>query len=145
MKTILKDFLDIEIRPTMKQLGYRKSGGLFHRQDGSFLYTIEFFTPPSAVTEDEFRISASIFSFDIADVIGYLSNSKAPKDLHLSHYSLYHNPVLPQKYADRDLIYIQDGRETYISERLIKAFKEAGIKGIEFNATGSLRFIQTDV
>ena len=94
MKTILKDFLDIEIRPMMKQLGYRKSGGLFHRQDGSFLYTIEFFTPPSAVTDDEFRISASIFSFDIADVIGYLSNSKAPKDLHLSHYSLYHKDIV---------------------------------------------------
>ena len=50
-------------------------------------------------------------------------------------------PVLPQKYAKRDLIYIQNGAETYISARLIKAFREAGIKGIEFRQIGSLRFI----
>lgn len=50
-------------------------------------------------------------------------------------------PVLPQKYAKRDLIYIQNGKETYMSARLIKAFREAGIKGIEFKAIGSLRFI----
>ena len=50
-------------------------------------------------------------------------------------------PVLPQKYAKRDLIYIQNGKETYMSARLIKALREAGIKGIEFKAIGSLRFI----
>ena len=49
-------------------------------------------------------------------------------------------PVLPQKYAKRDLIYIQNGAETYISARLIKAFREAGIKGISFRSIGTLRF-----
>ena len=51
------------------------------------------------------------------------------------------NFLIPQKYAKRDLIYIQNGKETYMSARLIKAFREAGIKGIEFKAIGSLRFI----
>ena len=64
MKMTLKDFLDVEIRPMMKQLGYRKTGGLFHRQNESFAYAVEFFTPFSA-TNDEFCVSASIFSFDI--------------------------------------------------------------------------------
>ena len=60
----LKDFLDVEIRPMMKQLGYRKAGGLFHRQNESFVYTDKFFTPPSA-TNDTFSICASILSLAI--------------------------------------------------------------------------------
>lgn len=94
MNSSIKDFLDIEIRPMMKQLGYRKAGGLFHRQNESFAYAVEFFTPPSAVTDDEFRISASIFSFDIANVMGYVSYSTKPKDLHCSHYTLYHKDIV---------------------------------------------------
>lgn len=78
----------------MKQLGYRKTGCLFHRQNESFAYAVEFFTPPSAVTDDEFRISASIFSFDIANVMGYVSYSTKPKDLHYSHYTLYHKDIV---------------------------------------------------
>lgn len=93
MKMTLKDFLDVEIRPMMKQLGYRKAGGLFHRQNESFVYTVEFFTPPSA-TNDTFSICASIFSLDIANVTGYLSNSMNPKDLHGSHYTLYHKDIV---------------------------------------------------
>lgn len=94
MKMTLKDFLDVEIRPMMKQLGYRKTGCLFHRQNESFAYAVEFFTPPSAVTDDEFRISASIFSFDIANVMGHASYSTKPKDLHYSHYTLYHKDIV---------------------------------------------------
>ena len=90
----LKNFLDVEIRPMMKQLGYRKTGCLFHRQNESFAYAVEFFTPFSYVTDDEFRISASIFSFDIANVMGHVSYSTKPKDLHSSHYTLYHEDIV---------------------------------------------------
>lgn len=93
MDSSIKDLLDIEIRPMMKQLGYRKAGGLFHRQNESFVYTVKFFTPPSA-TNDTFSICASIFSLDIANVTGYLSNSMNPKDLHGSHYTLYHKDIV---------------------------------------------------
>ena len=55
-----------------------------------------------------------------------------------SHSIAY--PVIPQKYAGRDLIYIENGKETYMSARLIKAFREANIKGISFSAIGTLRF-----
>ena len=89
----LKDFLDVEIRPMMKQLGYRKTGCLFHRQNESFAYAVEFFTPFSA-TNDEFCVSASIFSFDIANVMGYESYSTKPKDLHCSHYTLFHKDIV---------------------------------------------------
>ena len=93
MNSSIKDFLDIEIRPMMKQLGYRKAGGLFHRQNESFVYTVQFFTPPSA-TNDTFSICASIFSLDIANVTGYRSNSMNPKDLHGYHYTLYHKDIV---------------------------------------------------
>lgn len=93
MNRTLKDFLDVEISPMMKQIGYRKTRGLFHRQNESFAYTVEFFTPHSA-TNDEFSISASIFSFDIANVMGYVSNSMKPKDLHGNHYTLYHKDIV---------------------------------------------------
>lgn len=50
-------------------------------------------------------------------------------------------PVLPKKYEKRDLICIQNCAENYMSARLIKAFHEAGAKGIEFSRTGHLKFI----
>lgn len=50
-------------------------------------------------------------------------------------------PVLPKKYKKRDLICIQDCAIHYMSARLIKAFQESGVKGIEFSPTSNLMFV----
>ena len=40
MNLILKNFLTDEVSPYMKEIGYRKSGGYFYRQNEHFVYTI---------------------------------------------------------------------------------------------------------
>ena len=50
-------------------------------------------------------------------------------------------PVLPKKYEKRDLICILNCAEYYMSARLIKAFQEADVKGIEFSPIGYLKFL----
>ena len=82
MNTILKDFLNSEIFPQMKKLGFRKCGGYFYRQNEHFAYTIHIEKPACAVYQDEFIIGAGIFSFDIADIMGYNSDRRIIKDLH---------------------------------------------------------------
>lgn len=94
MNTILKDFLNSEIFPQMKKLGFRKCGGYFYRQNEHFAYTIHIEKPACAVYQDEFIIGAGIFSFDIADIIGYNSDRRIIKDLHGDHYSLIHKDII---------------------------------------------------
>ena len=94
MNLILKNFLTDEVAPYMKEIGYRKSGGYFYRQNEHFVYTICIEEPSCAIFQDEFIISASIFSHDIAGVLDYYNNDKSPKDLHGFHYSLYHKDII---------------------------------------------------
>ena len=94
MNLILKNFLTDEVSPYMKEIGYRKSGGYFYRQNEHFVYTICIEEPSCAIFQDEFIISASIFSHDIAGVLDYYSNDKSPKDLHGFHYFLYHKDII---------------------------------------------------
>ena len=94
MNLILKNFLTDEVVPYMKEIGYRKSGGYFYRQNEHFVYTICIKEPSCAIFQDEFIISASIFSHDIAGVLDYYSNDKSPKDLHGFHYSLYNKDII---------------------------------------------------
>ena len=94
MNLILKNFLTDEVSPYMKEIGYRKSGGYFYRQNEHFVYTICIEEPSCAIFQDEFIISASIFSHDIAGVLDYYNNDKSPKDLHGFHYSLYNKDII---------------------------------------------------
>ena len=101
MNLILKNFLTDEVAPYMKEIGYRKSGGYFYRQNEHFVYTICIKEPSCAIFQDEFIISASIFSHDIAGVLDYYNNDKSPKDLHGFHYSLYHKDIIIlEKFKD---------------------------------------------
>ena len=94
MNLILKNFLTDEVAPYMKEIGCRKSGGYFYRQNEHFVYTICIEEPSCAIFQDEFVIRASIFSHDIAGVLDYYSNDKSPKDLHGHHYFLYHKDII---------------------------------------------------
>ncbi len=117
MNTVLKDFLATEIRPMMKTLGYRKSGGCFYRQNEHFAYTIRIERPVSAVYQDEFIIGASIFSYEIADVIGHKYRSRNTTELHWDHYTLYHNDII----GESDSISISDYDTAVLGEFIRKA------------------------
>lgn len=56
-------------------------------------------------------------------------------------FAIIRYPVLPKKYEKRDLICIQECAIHYMSARLIKAFQESGVKGIEFSPTSNLMFV----
>lgn len=58
-----------------------------------------------------------------------------------TNFAIIGFPVLPKKYKKRDLICIQDCAIHYMSARLIKAFQESGVKGIEFSPTSNLMFV----
>ena len=117
MNAVLKDFLAKEIRPMMKTLGYRKSGGCFYRQNEHFAYTIRIERPVSAVYQDEFIIGASIFSYEIADVIGHKYRSRNTTELHGYHYTLYHNDII----GESDSISISDYDTAVLGEFIRKA------------------------
>ena len=55
MNLILKNFLTDEVAPYMKEIGYRKSGGYFYRQNEHFVYTICIEEPSCAIFQDELR------------------------------------------------------------------------------------------
>lgn len=101
------------------------------REDPYYLLLI------SSIPHTEIDFSKSLYK---GNGETYRKFSSYSEYMEKEEFAIIKFPVLPKKYEKRDLICIQNCAEYYMSARLIKAFQEAGVKGIEFGRD-NLRFL----